>query len=224
MANHCYNHISITDISDVNLKRLEKFLENINKNEHGMGYVNFYEIAKAFKHRDEYEGIHIGNEEEFYERNPNFDPYDLVGSKWFQMYYDLEDLTISGDSAWGPVCPLIKMMAEEFDFEFEGSFEEGGCCIYGVYSIIEGFYIEEEMERWEWYEKEGDIWNEIDWRLEDDMLDEQDLEEIKNQVTKETYREICDHIAEYESGQAEKKEERDNWLIIAKPSHGVENP
>ena len=211
MANHCYNHASI-DISDANREKLNIFFKKVLTNiSYGAGMVDWFLVAKEFPHRGEFTEIDLASSDAFY-KDPKTDTYNMFGSKWFECCWD--DDVISGDSAWGPIDTFIRMLSEEFDFDFKMVFEEGGCEIYGACGSSEGQYWEEDMTKWKYYVEEGDVWAEIDCLIEEDCLDGEDLSELERLLKDSEYKELCDMIASAEQEDIKNGKERDEWLFI----------
>jgi len=217
MANHCYNHITISDISDVNREKLNTFFKKVLVNtQYGTGMTDWFLVAKQFPHRAEFTEIDLASEDAFY-KDPKQDSYKMFGSKWFDCCWERDEDIISGDSAWGPIDLFIKMLSEEFKFDFEMVFEEGGCGVYGKCGSSEGNYWEESMEKWEYYYKEGDIWSELEYYIDEGILDHEDLSELEKLITDTEYKELCDLIttAEQEAiDNGDGPDSRDEWLFV----------
>ena len=205
------NHASI-DISDANREKLSAFFKKVLEDtSYGTGFVNWFLVAKEFPHRAEFTEIDLASSDAFY-KDPKTNTYDMFGSKWFECCWDND--VISGDSAWGPVTLFIKMLSEEFNFDFQMAFEEGGCEIYGRCGSSEGQYWEEDMTKWKYYIEEGDVWSELDYRIEECYLDQNDLDELERLMDDKDYKELCDMITSAEQKSIDEGEERDEWLIL----------
>ena len=72
---------------------------------------------------------HILGEERY--KYPEDSPYDVVGTRWWDIDWDATDrdnqsMTVQGDSAWGPPIYLMELLAKEFDLKILIEFEESG--------------------------------------------------------------------------------------------------
>ena len=211
MANNCNNYLYISSISEDNLKRLSDFFDKVKHQGRHSAMLSFYKVAVELSHRDEFKDFDLTSEEAFWKET--FDVYDLFGSKWFEFEYE-EDETISGDSAWSPMLPFFQILADEFDFCCDGNYEESGNIIYGTFSIDDGNFCDTSMGKWEYIIKKADPFPEIEYYLEDGMLDSNDMKEIESYMTQDDFKEVCDMITTSEQESIDNKEEREEWLIL----------
>lgn len=174
MANHCWNWVLIEGDNDT-LDLLENRMKDYEKFNNLTDWTN-----------------HILGEERFDKEKHS--PYDVVGSRWWDVDWDEMDrdnqsMTIQGDSAWGPVTHLMELLAKEFKLNILLEFDEcgmdfGGYCKYGPNGIIE----EHSVTYRQWmYEQDKHYFLEL---FKDDVEDGgiyegMTLKEAKDEVTKE---------------------------------------
>jgi len=111
MANHCWNWVLIEGDNDT-LDLLENRMQDYDKFNNLTDWTN-----------------HILGEERY--SYPEDSPYDVVGTRWWDIDWDAMDrdnqsMTIQGDSAWSPPIHLMELLAKEFDLNILIEFEEGG--------------------------------------------------------------------------------------------------
>jgi hypothetical protein len=128
MANHCWNWASING-SQESLDLLEKRIEEaLSGGEANSLWAKTYPIL-------------------FGKTDVPLSLYDDYGSKWFDIEFDRHgerDATISGDSAWSPVSPLILKLSKEYNLHIELEYEEPGCDFGGFYECKNGEVLRDE--------------------------------------------------------------------------------
>jgi hypothetical protein len=173
MANNCDNRLEISGEPE-NLKKLYEKLKS-NNTLHLENYPTIFESV---------------------EENYSW------GSKWQQLdvdYYEGEDnMTIMGDSAWGPAIGLWKKVSKDYQLAIELTYSEPGGDIAGVMSWEDGELIDEkEMTYMEYlYHYDNDyFYDEVGYRSEysplDELIDELgDIYESLSDSEKERVRNI----------------------------------
>ena len=80
------------------------------------------------------------------------------GTKWDvntgdTYFFDNSDddndryISYTFDTAWAPPCPWLEKTGKMYpQLSFELTFEEGGCCIYGIAEVVGGEYSDEDMD------------------------------------------------------------------------------
>ena len=114
MANHCYNHIEITNVNSVEIEKIKKWIKT---------YKDFNYLNDWVNSIIDIEHQLTPNHEE------NGDPREY-GARWFDVcnLNETEDsITISGDSAWSPMTGLCKALSSQFECDIQIDFQESGC-------------------------------------------------------------------------------------------------
>lgn len=128
MANHCWNWASINGPQE-SLDLLEKRIEEaLSGGEANSLWAKTYPIL-------------------FGKTDMPDDVYDDYGSKWFDIEFDRHgkrDATISGESAWSPVSPLILKLSKEYNLHIDLEYEEPGCDFGGFYECKNGEVLRDE--------------------------------------------------------------------------------
>lgn len=133
MANHCYNYVTGTG-STQDLTRLQSIVTILKDKE--VTYEDFVscwsQIYPLFFPETE-------KKEQEEDDKSGLDVYENWGSKWFEASFNIspetQEITICGDSAWGPVLPFFAKLCKEYNLEFEGSYEEPGMDFAGTFTI-----------------------------------------------------------------------------------------
>jgi len=169
MANNCYNNISITG----DYKKLKGFSEYVLEHTD-----NAMLLMKNIL--------------------PTKDPYESWGTNWFYIAdHELgkEDLSISGDTAWGPAINLFLHLSSLFiNLEFNYYYEEAGCNIAGTYVFKGGEVLEkEDSTYWKHKYKEDKIFTQE--LAESEILEAIDNEETKKDIKdSDYYKDAPKHI------------------------------
>ena len=143
MANNCWNLISIDVVKKEDFSKVEKFFADYKNNSYTSDWVK-----SSFL--NEHLGI-LGLTEDQADN-----PYDVSGSKWFEFNIDfMKDgdggyITISGDSAWGPMVPLTHLLSKALGTKAEIEYYEGGCDFAGRAIFNNGEVIEDSS--WKYFE------------------------------------------------------------------------
>ena len=150
MANNCDNRVEISGDPE-NLKKLYEKLK-VNDSLHLENYATLFESVD--------------------------DNYSW-GSKWQHLdvdYYEGEDnMTILGDSAWGPAIGLWEKISKDYQCNIELKYSEPGINIAGVFTWENGETIsEEEMTYMEYlYHYDNDyFYDEVEYQSEYSSLEE----------------------------------------------------
>ena len=198
MANHCYNYVTGTG-STQDLTRLQSIVTILKEKE-----IPIEDFVSCWSQIYPLFFTQLPTQEK--EEGP--DVYQDWGSKWFEATFEIspetQEITIYGDSAWGPVLPFFARLCKEYNLELEGSYEEPGMDFAGTFTIDkDGDIIDnqttytqhEAQENPEGYwmrlienieEGEFETVDEVYARLTEDsfVINEKDKEEIENEFKK----------------------------------------
>lgn len=126
------------------------------------------------------------------------------GTKWFDCIIERntdEEMTLSGDSAWGPPTEWLLQISEKFSFEIESEYEECGNDFAGYYNCTNGEVTRDDTMGYFQYrlneDRESAIENVTDCcetfeEFEEEMgsdiklLTPEEIEEVKAQYEQET--------------------------------------
>ena len=199
MANHCYNYVTGTG-STQDLTRLQSIVTILKEKE-----IPIEDFVSCWSQIYPLFFTQLPTQEKE-EGGP--DVYQDWGSKWFEATFEIspetQEITIYGDSAWGPVLPFFARLCKEYNLELEGSYEEPGMDFAGTFTIDkDGDIIDnqttytqhEAQENPEGYwmrlienieEGEFETVDEVYARLTEDsfVINEKDKEEIENEFKK----------------------------------------
>lgn len=186
MANHCYNNAYFTG-KRKDIERLVKRIKNLKKKE-------LVENPATYEWQKDLNSINLwaGNYHKLLYKGPdlvegpsrsNFDVYDRYGSKWFELYAEIQEynspdelgLIISGDSAWSPMLPLFSKLCVKYNLTCEGSYEESGMDFAGKYTIDAEGYIDDNHMSYRDYRLTEDFqsyFDEVLMWIEDGYYDE----------------------------------------------------
>jgi hypothetical protein len=132
MPNYCWNSITIYKEDIKLLEELKSKFENNSFNYSIDYYKNLFPADYILPDIE----IH-----DIYSVSSTF------GSKWFDLSscYIEEDntLILNGDSAWGPIVPLVKMLSEAYQCNTSIYYEEPGCDFGGKAEYNCGEIVEE---------------------------------------------------------------------------------
>lgn len=157
MANYCCNWASINGPQE-SLDLLEKRIEEALKDGDSL-WAKTYPIL-------------------FGKTDMPDDVYDEYGSKWFDIVFDRHgerDATISGDSAWSPVSPLMLKLSKEYNLHIDLQYEEPGCDFGGFYECKNGEVLrDDEYEYNEFMMLSGNqeqVFSDMKYNIEDGLYD-----------------------------------------------------
>lgn len=124
MANHCWNSIVITGETST----IKNLFDELTQNQNG------FEMYQKLK--DIYSGGEIGDD-----------------AKWFDMFVTLDnenEISITGDSAWGPCLDLFVEISKKYSsVDIEYYYEEQGFDFIGNAYIKDGYIKDECYSYWE---------------------------------------------------------------------------
>ena len=120
MANHCNNHYTFTKSTMDNTKKILDFFEDYENHDCVTDWYN----------------KHFGTSHDRKEYS------EIVGARWLEFTlepsYKEDTIQIFGDSAWSPTIPLMKKLAEHYELDLDGEYEESGNDIAGEITITDG--------------------------------------------------------------------------------------
>ena len=179
MANHCWNWVLIEGDNDT-LDLLENRMQDYDKFNNLTDWTNYI----------------LGEERYSY---PKDCPYDIVGTRWWDIDWDAMDrdnqsMTIQGDSAWAPPIHLMELLAKEFDLKILIEFEESGCD-FGGYSKYDNTGLLEEhsvsYDQWRYEQDRAAYFEQFKFYVHDDIYDnEQDIIDSHDFASKEDIKEL----------------------------------
>ena len=231
MANHCYNYAYFTGDLE-NIKRLNHALVCLRQKCHEEKYTSngmeipFWRLNGSITlYAGNYRMILESEPDDF--TKPEFDVYDVYGSKWFECDWEYEEgssnLIISGDSAWSPVVAFFIKICKHYKLTAEGDYSESGNDFAGTFSIDKNGNIEEVEMSYDEYESENNpdgFWENVIFQIEEGCYESLEeiftkLEKAKWNTSEEEKQEITEAFNKYLS---EQEKERDAAGIKAQKS------
>ncbi len=129
MANHCWNWIQFSGKGKKGCKSLNKLVDR----------MKTYEETDYLAEWGDYilDKGKIGDSIEILNKRHDNNCGYVYGSRWFDFNID-DDIqgehpiiTILGDSAWSPMCPLVGEICKHYGLSGEIEYEEPGCDFAG---------------------------------------------------------------------------------------------
>lgn len=142
MANHCYNY----GYFEGNAKQISKLITALETERAKQLKEEYTDKGVEIPSYTAVEGISLwaGNyslilsEEADEYTKPDYDVYNLYGSKWFEceweQYSDTE-VQLVGDSAWSPMLPFFQKICIKYQLEGHGNYAESGMDFAGEFTI-----------------------------------------------------------------------------------------
>lgn len=232
MANHCYNYAYFTGDPE-NIKRLDRALRTLRKKDHEEKYTSHglevppWQIdGSVTLWAGNYRLVLEGKPDDF--NKPNFDVYEVYGSKWFECGWEYEEgsdhIIISGDSAWSPVLKFFIKICKHYKLGVEGDYSESGMDFAGTFSIDEkGCVVHEEMS-YDEYESEHNpdgFWENVIYEIEEgcyDTLEEifTKLEKAKWKISDDERQQVTEVFNKYLSEQEKERDTDSNKVQESK--------
>ena len=158
MANHCYNHVTVSGISKENSKKLVEFLEDYENH----SYMHHWVESFLPKH------MHLTNGE-----NTSENAYSYGGRWWDFKIESVEEgdetdtILIMGSSAWTPMTGLTQQLAKYLECHICHFYEEGGMDFAGEIEFDNEKMIinfDGTVDEFNYYERgiEG-MWDSTEW-------------------------------------------------------------
>lgn len=176
MANHCYNYATFTGAAN-KVALLVEALTIEETKEVNLGNKNNCLENLVSLWSGNYGLIVTGHSENY--KQPEFDVYDVYGSKWFECCWDYEpgrgQITLLGDSAWSPVLPFFIKLCKAYNLQCEGEYSESGMDFAGTFVIDSEGNVEENQMSYREYEAEhnpGSFWQEVIYSIEDGQFED----------------------------------------------------
>lgn len=194
MANHCWNWSCFTgDRAD-----LEKLIANVNKaielnaENHGLLWYGTYSVALGLP--------------PWQEGDPEYDVYDRYGSKWFDCSVDDggDHVTISGSSAWSPMCEFFRKLSGVYNLKVDAEYEECGNDFGGFFSAEVGEVTNDKQLSYNQYRVSSDGTDSIldgidegDYESVDEAIEHfKDLQEVMDEKQWEEFKSELQSVIE----------------------------